>query len=489
MMRKKSKIAAIFTGTLLLTLVFSAQTFAFTGWVEEDENIMYFLDRNGERVTDTWMKRGDERCYLDENGLVARNQFIDYDGRDCYVNETGALAKNYWVSTLNLDNECDQEVDFLWYYFDNKGNMAKGNTKPWKINASTKPEGQYFFDEHGHMLSGWLDITDSDGNENTYYLGEGDDGKMVTEWRKLAPREETYPENSSREYDEEVHYYFDYQGKQIKDQEKKIKTHYYQFDANGVLITGWYPGVFPSDPDFAVNTYYDKETGARSQGWIYAYEQDDYEESENKYWYYLDKKGHVFNEGGSEEKDGYAVIAIKQINNRYYGFDARGRMITGLVDTREDASEENQDLIQDEFKDVKGQVIRSKQLCNPGIYYFEADDEHSLGQLHTGKHKLDTDEGVVQFYFGSRGEAYVSCMADGYIYDDGGRMLRGDGLTEVMSVPFDIYRKGAEEEDAPIIPYGCEFIVTKAGKVKKNGTTTIDGIKYKTENYIVVDTD
>lgn len=236
---------------------------------------------------------------------------------------------------------------FSWYYFDSKGRMVRSNSKPIKIDAMPKESGSYFFDEDGHMLSGWLEIEDDDGDINTYYLGEGDDGKMRTEWQFLETREDTEPENKGTSYDSNVWYYFDWSGEQIKDQEKKINYNYYQFDSNGVMVTGWYPGVATPDPDWSgINRYYDPETGARKTGWVYAHEPTDIDNTEEQYWYYLNKKGEVFNDGGSaaDEYLEEAEIAIKRIGNQRYGFDGLGRMLVGFVDTRADRPEDNEEI-------------------------------------------------------------------------------------------------------------------------------------------------
>lgn len=489
-MRKRTNRALAFAGSLLLTLACSFSALAFTGWVEEDDGTTVYLDSSGQRVTDTWMRRGSSQCYLDENGEVAKNQFVDYNGHDCYLDENGSIAKNKWVSALNTDEECDQEVNILWYYFDKKGYMAKDNRTSWFIDASPKQAGNYFFDEDGHMKSGWVDITDWDGNTETYYLGEGDDGRMRTEWQRLEPREDTEPEDRGKSYDPQVWYYFNWDGKQIKDQEKRINRSYYQFDPNGVMMTGWYPGVFPEDEDWAINSYYDPNSGARVEGWFYSCEQDDYDEAGERFWYYQNKKGEVFNEGGRDagdysQEEG-ATIAIKHLGSCYYGFDSRGRMVTGLIDTRQDRSGNNEDLMQEEFEDTFGAVASTTHDYGEGIFYFEDRDGSRLGQMGTGKKKLDDISGSVEFLFRDNGQAYVAAMVDGKVYDLDGRLLRGDRQTEIMSVPYDIYKKNASEEDEPVIPYGESFIVTSSGKVKRSGKVTVDGTKYLVENYIVV---
>lgn len=502
-MRKAEKWTLACAGALLLATAWTSAAFAFTGWVEDADGTMMYLNKSGERVTDTWMRRGSSMCYLDENGIVAKDQFVEYNGDDCYVDETGALAKDRWVSRLNTDDECDQEVDILWYYFDKNGKMVKYRDdkpeKKYRINTLPKADGYYFFDSDGHMISGWYDLITSDGEERTYYLGEGDDGRMRTEWQKLEPREDTEPEYNGQSYDTEVWYYFAWDGIQVKAEEKKINKSYYQFDENGVMMTGWYPGIAPqdvwdpsSDEPISLNRYYSKETGARMENcWVYAYQQEDYDETEDQYWYYLGKKGEVFNEGG---KDAYryldgAEVAIKRIGSYYYGFDNMGRMITGLIDTRTDRSDENEELMQDEYQDLTGMVASvTKQFEDGGIFYFEDRDPASLGRMQTGKQKLNAISGAVEYRFRDNGQAYTSTMIDGKVYGPDGRLVKGDGQKEVIRLACEIYAKNADvDEDEPLIPYNEPFIVSSSGTVKKSGSVTIEGTKYQVERYIATE--
>lgn len=504
-MKKNICRALAFAGSLLLAAACSSTALAFTGWVEEDDGTMIYLDKSGQRVTDTWMKRGNAMCYLDENGVVAKNQFVEYKGDDCYVDDTGALAKNQWVSRLNVDEECDHETDILWYYFDKNGKMAKyDDSKPgkkWHIDARPKAAGSYFFDSDGHMLSGWQEITENDGNVNTYYLGEDDDGRIRTEWQLMEPREDIEPDNPDHSYDDKVWYYFQWDGIQIKDQEKKINKYYYQFDSNGVMMTGWYPGINPQnlagsdDEPFAINKYYSKDTGARLEDcWVYAYQQDDYDESGEQYWYYLGKKGAVFNEDGMDA-DKYlegAQIAIKHIGNAYYGFDNLGRMITGLIDTRiDERSEENEELMEDEFIDLVGGVASTtKDFEDGGVFYFENQNPDRLGQMRTGKVKLEAISGMVEYYFRDNGKAYTSRIVDNKVYGPDGRLVKGDGQTELIRLAAEIYSKSADkngEDTEPLIGYSEPFIVSSSGKIKRSGRVTIEGTKYQVENYIATE--
>lgn len=43
-----------------------------------------------------------------------------------------------------------------------------------------------------------------------------------------------------------------------------------------------------------------------------------------------------------------------------------------------------------------------------------------------------------------------------------------------------------KSKDEPIIPAGKDVVIGTSGKVKKSGTVTIDGYKYKVTNYVAV---
>lgn len=144
-------------------------------------------------------------------------------------------------------------------------------------------------------------------------------------------------------------------------------------------------------------------------------------------------------------------------------------------------------MIQDEFIDVVGAAASSvKEFEDGGIFYFEDRNPDCLGQMRTGRQKLDVISGTVEFCFRDNGNAYTAVLVDNRVYGMDGRLLMGDGKTEVMGLPYDIYLKNSSEDDEPVIPAGEEFIVTAGGKVKKNGNVTVDGTKYVVKNYVVV---
>ena len=135
------------------------------GWYTRNGNWYYYEDgvmRTG------WVSFGGERYYLNKDGVMLKSRW--YSGK--YLKSDGAMAKNEWVENYK-------------YYVDASGSIVEGTAVGMKNWVQTKagwrykkPNGSYvkntwysighrmyYFDEAGHMVTGWLK---QDGN--TYYL-------------------------------------------------------------------------------------------------------------------------------------------------------------------------------------------------------------------------------------------------------------------------------------------------------------------------------
>ena len=135
------------------------------GWYTRNGNWYYYEDgvmRTG------WVAFGGERYYLNKDGVMLKSRW--YSGK--YLKSDGAMAKNEWVENYK-------------YYVDATGSIVEGTAVGMKNWVQTKagwrykkPNGSYvkntwysighrmyYFDEAGHMVTGWLK---QDGN--TYYL-------------------------------------------------------------------------------------------------------------------------------------------------------------------------------------------------------------------------------------------------------------------------------------------------------------------------------
>lgn len=483
-------------GTICLTVYLLSAGFAAPagaaepelkkGWQQQNEEWVY-LDSSGVRVCNTWIREKDgSYYYLGEDGCMAVNTIIR-DGDDIYyTDENGVRVKNQWVSEPNDDKSCDQEVEILWYYFGDNGKAKNEEGKAVKIKEEGRTN-KYFFDSDGHMLSGWQEITNKDGNQDIYYLGDQNEGYAHLLWQYLPPSEELLKDGSPG-YDALEMFYFGYDGVMTRGKESKLEGHYFLFDENGVMGKGWYPGVTPTGEEFAVNKFYDEDTGARAVGWLYAYDQEDEAETGDPHWFYCDKKnGSIYNEGG---KDCIDQVAAKNIDGHTYFFDSHGHMITGLISTG-GADIKDNPFVLEEYCELSGDIGKTKGTRPAGIYYL-SEKEGSLGQLQKDKALVLWDgKERYSYYLDPSGRAYTNAMVDGCVYDETGLKCHGDFGWDIITMESDIYKendylRGTPKDGAePVIPAGSRIIVNASGKVKKAGRIELDGSTYIIENYLV----
>ncbi|MBQ5660214.1 MAG: hypothetical protein IIV18_02615, partial [Lachnospiraceae bacterium] len=78
-MKKQTQMLAVLSAAAFMALLPSfigqPQTVyaAECGWTEEDGS-MVFYDEDGELLTDTWRKEGNDWIYLNEDGHISKNQ-------------------------------------------------------------------------------------------------------------------------------------------------------------------------------------------------------------------------------------------------------------------------------------------------------------------------------------------------------------------------------------------------------------------------------
>ena len=494
--RVKKRFMILAAGLLVFAPAFSAQAAEDsreepTGWQQEGEQWIY-INRDGSRAYDTWIKEDSGWYYVDEDGYMAADEIVEKDGHLCYVDIYGVMIRNRWVSRPNKNRELwDEDVDVVWYYFDSKGRAEDEEGKAVLL-MENGDQKKYFFDEDGHMLSGWQRITDNDGNENIYYLGAEDEGYAHLRWQYLEPDPDMMEdEGDMRDYDPYEMFYFGWDGKMSRNEEAKLENHYYLFDENGVMLTGWQPGISIDDEDFSINKYYDEVTGVRASEWFYAYDPGEKDE-ETAHWFYADKKnGTVYNEGGEESDEG--GLASKRINGETYFFDSQGRMITGLIST--DGTELATDAFsEDEFAYLDGDIGKANRKLAAGIYYL-SQDEGTLGQLQKDE-VLKLNGGGEKYYYclDNRGRAYINALCDGYIYGpDGVRIKPESGEKEAVVITESVYKDSGyngrgevKEGEESIIEEGETVILESSGKVKKEGRVKVDGETYQVDNYVAV---
>ena len=487
-MKGRKKTAAICLTAMVMTAGAAGTALAATAHWEQEGDEWVYLDKDGDKVTDTWKKSGEYWYYLDSDGYMAKDQIIVSGSNDdkYYVNIYGTKSSNRWVAMDNEgDNECSDQDDVstVWYFFGSDG-KAKRGTDGKKIftnipyGSAMDKKGIFLFDEDGHMLSGWQDVELSSGTVKTYYFNGEDEGYAATGWQYLErPDSEDYYDDPM---DSEAWFYFDTNGRAVKNQTKYINGFYYTFDETGAMDDTWVkgtPGISDGTANIASDAaaFYTDEIGYRRSGWIYTYDPDDEYEEGDEYWFYLSTKGEAFNDEAKDAKDKNALgvaatdlytgdtydnVAAKVIKNKTYLFDENGRMITGVVQLE------------------GGSAYRSggSALADGAIYYFSTDDGSAEGAMETGKVTYDDEGEDVVYYFKSNGQAYRNALVGGAIYNAEGRRIEAEDASYMLYVT----EADITDDDGKTvkIPAGTQVVVGRSGSVKRSGTVEVDGVKY-----------
>ena len=421
-MNKKEKLLTAISATAMLSLGMSMTSLAATGWVQENGNWRYY-DRDGYYVTNEWKKSNNTWYYLDDDGYMAVNELIEDGDRYYAVDALGAMVKNEWREFASEDDDSET----TWYYFQESG-KAKDD------GFLTIGGNRYHFTD-GKMDEGWLQIDDS-----TYLLNRNHDGTFGAVLKGWAYVDD-FDENDDVSADEEGWYYFNDNGKMVKDTEKKINGYYYVFDENGLMLDNWVKFTKPATASSAEDTiykFYRTSEGQRVDKWVYI---DDMSEDEGREteegWYYF-RSGIPYSSTYKTTAiaDGYGVA---KINGKVYCFDETGRMVTGKIDAKD------------------------------GTYFYFDDED---GAMKYGKVKIedadDLDDGTYYFVnsgsLGQKGVSYTG-VYKGYLYDNGALVKAEDGMR---------YQK--------VSVNGKNYMVNERGKVITSGTVKdSDGYKWKIE--------
>ncbi len=493
-MRKQTKLVAVLSAAALLAM--GASMTSFAGWEKDDDNIYHYYDADGEMVTDEWKKDEGKWFYLNEDGDMLTNSWVD---DEYYVDDHGAMVVNGWVKTYSDEDQDDPDEDGEhWYYFGSKGKKVTDDTK--KINGKT-----YLFDEDGQMQYGWQEI-DGQG----YYFGGEDEGwRAESQWLWLE-RSGLVDEDEDEQdqvlgcvedndiCDDEGWYWFQSSGKIYKDAaKKKINGRYYMFNEHGQMLYEWInsnkvnkPGSNAQlDGDATVTAsasemlYYNVvEEGWRGDGWYEIDGAEDMGADNDTDWYYIDDGEITYANkttdaaGITDDNDPVYVMRkkIKASGNKYFAFNEKGQMQTGLQYVNDDGGfyffdENGYDPVYVMRKKIKasgnkyfafnekGQMQTGLQYVNDdgGFYFFDENGYQKTGKVSA----VECEDDDYNFYFtttnGKNGLGYTG-EKDNYLYFNGKRLEADDD-----------YRLFYVE--------GKLYLVNTKGKIQK---ATGDGKKY-----------
>lgn len=387
--------------TVAMVGVIHLTAFAAAGWVKTNGRDQY-LDSNGYAVTDSWRKSGDYWYYLDSDGYMAVSRLID-DGSYYVVNDQGVMLTNQWAQAADDDGEIN------WYYLQSTG-KAKEN------GFLTIGGVKYHFTE-GKMDTGWIQDDDT-----IYYLK--DSGEITTGWQYI----DDLDSSDEVSIDESGWYYFDTNGRMVKDAEKKVGNSYYVFDGNGLMLDNWVEFTSGSN---TIYKYYRPSSGDRMEGWVYLEEKSTDEGRETEEGWYYFKKGVPYTAGSSNTTAISSDYGVARINSEVYCFDRYGKMVTGRVDSSNDV-----------------------------WFYFD----ESSGKMQEGKVTItnsdDLDDGTYYFAdsgrIGDKGGSFTG-VAKGYLYQNGQLVCAEEGM-RYQQVSVD----------------GKTYMVNESGKIVTSGTVKDD---------------
>ena len=535
-MRKQTKLVAVLSAAALLAIGASMTSFAATrGWVQEGEDWVY-LDSNGERVYNQWKRSGDFYYYLGEDGYMLKDQLVHDDTLDAYyyVNENGVRIMNDWKSIPNDEGVQvgENTPEILYYHFGAAGKADRSTGDALKVKSI---DGKYYaFDTDGRMASGWQWV-EVNGNNELYYFGTELEGWAYTGWQKLEPGENLREDD----YDDLEWYWFETNGRAARDKSKNINGRYYSFDDNGVMLNDWFD--ITTEPAAASNGIaFASSNGTLANGWVYTNPKG--EGDADDFWFYLitlrdgskvkrSVPYNYFDPTNPPSELGTPGIRAKVIKNKTYIFDTDGQMLTGFVvidnahnvtaelasmaDTKagDDTTQHYDTFTSDVYGAVANDVtngIKGRNLAD-GLYYFNEAGGSLNGQLMTGRTAVTKDGETFYYYFNKTGnqntatnygKALTSTVKDGYLYGKDGKCLTADdgnsyavyAVADISASGIEVFGKTGDDRvitvDAPNADMDAAYvIVSKSGRIKQNGTATIDGIKYKIDKYKVVNSE
>lgn len=397
------------------------------GWEQFGSDWIY-IDNNNSRVRNEWKQGADSKYYwLNSEGVMLKNSFVD-DG-NYYVGSDGAAIVNSW-------KQIEAEGRKFWAYFDNKGKVVRNS---WKKISDI----WYYFDDEGHMATGWVD-------NNNYYLGEN--GAMYTGWHKLMPPDQNSDSNRPASPgdqgldNDKKWYYFGSNGKKYVPSssfgEKKIGENKYAFDSSGAMVVGWVNVVDTTNDTITDYRYYNSD-GTIRKGW-YAIQPPDALSSQyddEVEWFYFNNQG-VPQASGSNELKANDMI---KISNKYYLFAKNGNPTTGL------------------------RKVYTDNSGNYSAYYFGGSDESFA---HTGKVNVKQSDGTTETYYFQEGSGKgFTGVRDSSLYYKG-RIQRADNDTRYVVISLRDEASGAY----------TNYVVNTSGKIVRSLTVkNADKVEYKTD--------
>ena len=421
---KKIFLLPIFAMGLLLA---SPTNIYAEGWSKSGSDWVY-LDKNNSKITDTWKKGADDKWrYLNSSGVMATNQWVDND--TYYVDEQGLIVEG-WKQLID-------EGKSYWAYFQSGGKAVK---EAWKKIG----DKQYYFDENGKMLTGWI-------LDDSYYTKE--DGSMATGWMKLVPPNTEERGNGPNASSNAKWFYFQNTGKKFKPTvtndvrygEKKIDGARYAFNENGELAIGWVQVSGSATPAIKNFKYYN-EDGTLRTGWYSLQPPDglsgNYENLVE--WFYFSTTGEPY----AAKSERLTTDDFVKINGKQYLFNQNGTPLYGIQ------------------KVYQGNAYTAYYLGTSSQCYI----------IKGRQNVKDSSDSTEEYYFQTSTGGGLTGVKDSKLYYKG-KIVKANSYTkyQVFAVPNE---NGSGSTN---------YVVSSSGKIVHNGKVKdADKVEYKTNSYGVL---
>ena len=500
-MKKQTKLGLVLAAAAVIS-VSVASLVSARGWVQNGAD-WYYVDNNGEYVTDTIQSSGNAKFYLGEDGAMMRDYFLEEYGDSnnaYYFGQNGAMVTNTWVAieSSRVENQEDYVPDNYWYYFQASGKAMKAGSGA--IKKTTIDGKKYAFNEHGQMLTGWVDgsgkVINPDDETNPfaqalYYAGGDNDGVLRSGWVTYYDGYDGDGTEAESEYTN-LYFYFNTSnckmyGKEAdgsaKPETKKINGKTYAFSGEGVMLSGWDAWERRVGMEAAAEAkYFSGEDDGHQvkKGWVYAvpaYDIDSkkYNDDEEQYMY--------FAASGDIVKDQF-----KKVNGKFYAFNRTGLMKSGVIIWCQDGTTagapagttykyvDKLDLDYAEGSDVskKGKLVTGDKASD--VIYVDYE-----GRVITGNGKANTNDKVKLHLYGSDGARKtgannVEFADDTYVLQTSGNL--GDKGSGYFGKKY--YSLGIQVKASPDLRYGIFTMATptdvndrtsRGGKLHPQATT------------------
>ena len=392
------------------TYYFNKNKYAATGWKLISKK-WYYFDSKGRLLANRWI----DGYYITEDGSMEVNTTITtsegisytFDNIGNLVSSGNASDSNGNASIPGVTENTSTWVtnDGNYYYYDYKGNLAKGflriRDKTYYMDPETGARHTgwlkynktyyYFNKETGLMLKGWQKI-----GKYTYYFKT--DGTAASKWKKIKGK----------------YYYFNKKGRMYTN--KLIGGKYY-VNAAGERISGF--------AQVGSNTcYFSTKNGKMVKGWI----------TVNSKKYYMDGNGHMVTDtwiGGRYLKSN-GQMAAKAWVGAYYvnknGYRTGKTRATGLW------TKKNKTY----YLDSNYQIVKSQWVKSGSKYYYVNEKglvvyNQWVGSYYVGEtgarvtsQKMTIGDNT--YYFksdGSKATGITNLNGKTYLFDRNGIMVTG----------------------------------------------------------------